>query len=387
MNLEKDRKHIAIFSTAYHPFVGGAEVAVKEITDRVKGVEFDLYTARFKRSLPKREQMGNVVVHRIGVGIPVVDKFLLSWIGAFMLLSRSYKVYWVVMVSFAGGAAYIANILRFWKPTPIILHLQEGDSEEYLKTKWAGFLDLSWRLALRRTKFVAAISSYLLDRARRLGYKGEGEVIPIGVDVGYFGKDISWEERDRVRASWGFPLNAKVLITSSRLNAKNGVGDIISALVGLPLEICLVIAGTGELLAQLQKKVEDLKLGPRVRFVGYIDHEQLPALLKSADIFIRPSLSEGLGISFLEAMAARIPVIATLVGGIPDFLIDGKTGFACNPNDPSSIAEAVNRIVELDKEKLGEVIDAAYTTVSTNYNWDRIAQKMDSVFSGVLSKK
>jgi glycosyltransferase involved in cell wall biosynthesis len=263
------------------------------------------------------------------------------------------------------------------------LHLQEGDSEEYLRTKWWGLIDLSWRLALRRTRFVAAISSYLLDRARRLGYGGEGEVIPIGVDITSFSKEITSEERNRIRTGWGFPINAKVLITSSRLMPKNGVGDIIEALPQLPPEICLVIAGSGELLAGLERKVDELKLTPRVRFVGHVHHEQLPALIKSADIFIRPSLSEGLGISFLEAMAARVPIIGTLVGGIPDFLIDGKTGFACNPNDPESITEAVKRIIALSRDKLDEILQQAFLVASGDYNWESISKRMRAIFSKV----
>ena len=65
------RRRILIFSTAYYPFVGGAEVAVKEITDRLVGsFDFDLITARFEKKLPPVEKVGNVTVYRIGSGKP-----------------------------------------------------------------------------------------------------------------------------------------------------------------------------------------------------------------------------------------------------------------------------------------------------------------------------
>src|SRR3989344_5334803 len=142
-------KRILIFSTAYYPFVGGAEVAIKEITDRISGIQFDLVTAKLKRNLPKFEKIGNVNAYRLGLGIPFLDKLFLPFWGAIKATrlnnKNHYDFFWCMMVTFASGAAYVANILKFWKRVPIILTLQEGDSEEYLKTKWFGLIDLSWR--------------------------------------------------------------------------------------------------------------------------------------------------------------------------------------------------------------------------------------------------
>jgi len=74
-------KKILIFSTAYFPFVGGAEVAVKEITDRVENIKFDMITARMDRKLPRIERIGNIEVHRVGIGCKTIDKFLLLFFG------------------------------------------------------------------------------------------------------------------------------------------------------------------------------------------------------------------------------------------------------------------------------------------------------------------
>jgi len=67
---------ILIFSTAYFPFIGGAEVAIKEITDRLDDVQFDLITAKFDKTLPKMEKIGNVKAYRVGIGKFEYDKFL-----------------------------------------------------------------------------------------------------------------------------------------------------------------------------------------------------------------------------------------------------------------------------------------------------------------------
>jgi len=192
--VEKTKK-ILIFSTAYYPFVGGAEVAIKEITDRmsaqagISGIQFDLITAKMRRDLPSVEKIGNVNVFRIGFGIPIFDKILLPFWGAFFTTclnaKNHYNYYWCMMVTFASGAGYIANIFSV-KKIPIVLTLQEGDSEKYLKTKWFGLIDLSWRLALKRSSVVTVISNYLGERSKRLGYKNEPILIPNGVDVSKF---------------------------------------------------------------------------------------------------------------------------------------------------------------------------------------------------------
>jgi len=103
--------------------------------------------------------------------------------------------------------------------------------------------------------------------------------------------------------------------------------------------------------------------------------------MQVADIFIRPSRSEGQGISFLEAMACKIPVIATPVGGIVDFLKDGETGYFCQPENPESIAETVKRVIS-DPNK-NQIIENAYEMVKEKYDWDLIARQVAEIFNEI----
>jgi glycosyltransferase involved in cell wall biosynthesis len=366
-------KRILIFSTAYFPFVGGAEVAVKELTDRMPDIEFDLITARISRTLPATEILGKVNVYRIGFGIRLLDKLLVPFLGALKALRLNkrnrYSAYWCVMASFASGAAYIAN--WFQKKVPIILTLQEGDSEEYLKFKWLGLIDLSWRLALNRTDHLTAISNYLLDRAHNLGYTGKSCVIPNGVDIERFSNPKS-----RI-----LNPDSPVLITTSRLVEKNAVEDVIEAMKFLPPNIVFKILGTGPLEKKLKAKVKKMGLEGRVLFLGLVSQEDLPEHLHQADIFIRPSLSEGQGVSFIEAMAAGLPVIATPVGGIPEFIKDGETGLLVEPKNPRLIAFQVQKLIE-DRVLRDKLTIAARRMVMEKYDWDLIAKEMkDKVFS------
>jgi glycosyltransferase involved in cell wall biosynthesis len=384
-------RRILIFSTAYYPFVGGAEIAIKEITDRLGGeFEFDLITAKLRRDLPGIEKIGNVNVYRIGPGIPIVDKLLLPWIGAFkaIRLSRknSYVCFWAMMVTFASGAAYFANIiLKFSgrKEIPIVLTLQEGDSEKHLKYKWGGLIDLSWRQALKRTRMLTAISTYLLKRAKSLGYKGESALIPNGVDIDHFTKSVSEEDREKIRSEWGMTSSDTVLITTSRLTVKNGIDSVISALTNLPKNYYFIIVGDGKEENKLRKLTEKIGVLGQVRFLGYVEHEKIVPLLKSADIYIRASRSEGMGNSFIEAMAAGIPVIATPVGGIVDFLHDGDTGLFVNVDDPESIAKQVN-VYTQNPDLRDKIIKNAKEMVVEKYDWEKIVKYVkDKVFENV----
>ena len=395
----ENAKKILIFSTAYYPFVGGAEVAIKEITDRITDarptessaragtdgfgqVEFDLITAKLKSGIPNFEKVGNVNVYRLGIGVPILDKLLLPFWGAIkaILLNNKnhYDFYWCMMVTFASGAAYIANIFSENK-VPIILTLQEGDSEEYLSTKWFGLIDLSWRLALQRSSVVTVISNYLGERARRLGFQGETKLIPNGVDISRYSEIFLEEELNELSDRLGRKEeNIIVLISTSRLVEKNGIDLIIKSLKYLPNNFHFYNLGSGKEKKNLTNLANSLNLGARVYLEDYVEHDELPKYLKISNIFIRPSRSEGQGISFLEAMAAKLPVIATPVGGIVDFLKDGETGYFCEPENPESIAETVKRVMA-DTNK-NQIIENAYNMVKEKYDWGLVAKNMEAVF-------
>jgi glycosyltransferase involved in cell wall biosynthesis len=267
---------------------------------------------------------------------------------------------------------------------PVVLTLQEGDSENHLTYRWAGLINLSWRLALRRTTFLTAISTFLLHRAEKIGYKCPSVVIPNGVNISLFSKTFSPDEKMEVEKLLGKKNGDIFLVTSSRLARKNAVDDIISALQNLPKNISLIVIGKGEEGCRLQKQAEDLSVEKRVKFLGFIDQKEIPKYFSVCDIFIRPSRSEGFGNSFIEAMAARLPVIAAPVGGIVDFVDDKQTGIFCAPDNPRSIVLSVRMLLENPKLK-DYIIENAFKRVSENYSWDLVATQMKiQVFDKII---
>lgn len=347
--------------------VGGAEVAVKEITDRLVDFEFTLITARLNRHLPKYEKIGRVEVYRLGWGTRF-DKLWLTarggHFGAKLVRKGLFEVVWGIMASFAGLAAL--GYKERHPAVPFLLTLQEGDdlAEVEKKMFW-----LKWRFkkVFSLADSVQAISNYLVDWARRMGVTGAIELVPNGVDLSKF----TFAERK----------NNHTIITTSRLVKKNGLDTLIRSLVFLPVDYRLQIFGTGPEEDNLKVLAQKNKLAERVDFLGLVPSDELPSHLHQAELFVRPALSEGLGNSFLEAMACGLPVVGTAVGGIPDFLKESETGWFCEPGNAISLAEKIKIITNQDnKEQVDQVVKQARRLVEEKYDWDKIAMRMGEIF-------
>ncbi len=339
--------------------VGGAEVAVREITGRTRDIEFDMVTLRFDKAHPKFERIGNINVYRISGGLGYLSKIFFVPQAALFALRQKYDFHWAIMTYMLFPAA-IARICG--NAAPYILTIQDGDPFSRVFSRW--FIWIFKPLLVygfRRAARVQAISTFLAKWSGR----GDAIVIPNGVDI----------ERFLNPKSKILNPDAVVLITISRLVPKNGVNDIIEAMRYLPENIKLKIIGSGPLEKSLKLKVTSLQLGNRVEFLGLIPYDKIHENLYGADIFIRPSLSEGQGVAFIEAMAAGLPVIATPVGGIPDFLKDGETGLFCNVNDPKSIATKVMEYINNPGLASG-IRERAGRMVREKYDWNLIAGEM-----------
>jgi len=384
-------KKILIFSMAYYPHVGGAEVAIKEITDRIGDLEFHLVTKRFSPADAKEEKIGNVFVHRISTGPGIIGKFFYQFGAAYKgwrLHSREhFDAAWAMMAHSAGVPAYLFHSLT---RVPYVLNLQEGDPPAQIERTMLPLWPFFTR-AFTHAAIIQPLSNFLGAWARRRGFNGPIEIIPNGVDVQYFSQEYPPAVINEVKDSLQKKMGDIFLITTSRLVSKNAVDDVIRALPLLPANVSFVVAGTGPDEAALKNLANKLKVNERVRFIGHIDRKVMPKYLQASDIFIRPSRSEGQGASFIEAMGAGLPVIATQEGGIADFLYDEKrnpgkpiTGWAVDKNSPQQIAAAVHDLMA-HQEKMRAVVATAKQMVIEKYDWQIIAHAMrEKVFGRIL---
>jgi glycosyltransferase involved in cell wall biosynthesis len=365
-------KRILIFSLAYYPHVGGAEVAIKEITDRLPDIEFHMLTMRFTAADLPQEKIGNVVVHRVGKGTGYLSKILFvpRAVHTALALNRAepFAALWAMM------SYMLFPVVLLWLVglrLPYALTLQEGDTSAHMFKRlrilpFVPFINYGFRHAT----VVQAISVFLGNWALERKYTGPLEIIPNGVDVKKFvGEKV--------------PHEGVVLITTSRLVHKNAIDDVIKALALLPPEIRFVILGSGGDESMLKTLAKKMGVESRVEFIGHVDHADMPEYLHRADIFVRPSRSEGMGNSFIEAMAAGLPVIATQEGGLKDF-ITPEVAWPVEKNHPEQIAERVKAIIG-NPEHTKKVVDNARKMVQEKYDWDLIARAMrQKVFARLL---
>lgn len=396
-------KKILIFSFVYYPrFIGGAEIAIKEITDRISSqdIEFDLVALRIDKKLPRFERIGNVNVYRIGfVGnqrasadsLPWylhLNKYLYPFLSAYVAhgLNRKkhYDAVWAMMANYSGFGALFFKLFNM--STPFILTLQEGDPFEYIE-KRVRFVRPLFKMIFKKADCIQAISRYLASFASSQGATCPVVVVPNGVDTSHFRQSFDEGELENVRVSLGKEPHDVFIITTSRLVVKNAVGDIVASLVHLPPYVKLLVLGTGYEEASLKKQAQDLGVMSRVHFLGYVSHKEMPKYLKISDVFVRPSLSEGFGNSFIEAMAAGIPVIATPVGGIVDFLVNKETGLLCDVHDPKDIARKVEMYMR-DVLLRNEIVENAMHMVLDRYDWSVVVEQMrEGVFDKSFGEK
>lgn len=364
----------------YFPrYVGGAEVALKEITDRLgNDFDFDMITLRMDARLPHVEKIGNVTIYRIGFTFgKELQKYLFPitgfWEALTLVHQHKYDAMWTMMATYHLVSAVLLKLV--YPSIPLVVTLQEGDPLEHIKRRarpiWPFF-----KLLFTKASIVQVISKYLGDFAREMGATCPVEIVPNGVDIEHFSKETKM-------LPVGKESGDIFLITTSRLVKKNAVEDIIESLTHLAPNIKLLILGIGPLEQELRTLTKNLTLESRVNFVGFVPNKELPAYLHQSDIFIRPSLSEGFGISFVEAMAAGLPVIATPVGGIVDFLVEGRTGLFCEVKNPKSIADQVELLIN-DNKLYRRIIINSYTMVKEKYTWDIVATEMKNKIFSIL---
>jgi glycosyltransferase involved in cell wall biosynthesis len=372
---------VAVFSLAYRPFVGGAEIAVEEIMRRIPERQFICFTHRFDASWFVAEKGENWRVIRVGRGRggyyaqrwAKLTYIWRAWRAAEKLhRQESFIAVWGIMAAYGGMAALLFKLRH--PRVPLLLTLQEGDAEEHILRR-VGVLYPLWRMVFSRADRIQAISHYLADFARRHGATCPIDVVPNGVDITKF-QDQKLKNKKANRKE-------KIIITTSRLVRKNGVDILIRALAELSEEYYLRIVGDGPERGALETLATSLGITERVSFIGQVPPDAIPNELKNADIFVRPSRSEGLGSSFLEAMAVGLPVIGTRVGGIPDFLKDGETGFFADIESPEDVALQIGRVFSEKglHERMGK---RGKLLVAERYDWECIAFDMEETLRKLL---
>jgi L-malate glycosyltransferase len=187
------------------------------------------------------------------------------------------------------------------------------------------------------------------------------------------------------RETFWLPHNAPVVGAVGALVDHKGHRVLIRAAAQAVREVPdarFVILGEGERREELLREVRDLGLERHVLLPGF--RPDVLSLLKTFDLFVMPSITEGLGTSLLDAMACERPIVASRVGGIPEVVVDGATGLLVPPRDPDSLAEAIVRLLE-DRALAARLAGAGLARVRERFTVDRMVDETLDVYRRALA--
>jgi glycosyltransferase involved in cell wall biosynthesis len=179
------------------------------------------------------------------------------------------------------------------------------------------------------------------------------------------------------------------ILTVGRLVERKGFQDVIQAMRLVPDAECVVVGGppAAGLAEDPQARrllaiAESCGVADRLRLVGAVPKEEMPAWYRSADILVAAPWYEPFGLTPLEAMACGVPVVATAVGGLKDTVVDGRTGDLVPPRDPHALGVAIQRLLD-DQVRRFAYATAALERVRQRYTWPGTAAALDGVYTEV----
>lgn len=241
------------------------------------------------------------------------------------------------------------------------------------------------RWLARNTARIIAVSTPVRDDILRYDRVDPSKVtvVPNGVDVARFTLAMT---REQARERLGIADVPYVIGTLGRLEEQKGLPHLVEALRLLAEGgdgAFLLVAGSGRAEGRLREMISRLGLEARVRFLGV--RRDVPEIHRAMDVFVLPSLWEGLPIALLEAMASGLPVVATPVGGIPDVVRDGTNGLLVPPADPVALAEALRRL-RRDPSLGAELGRAGRETVRDRHSHRRVAEQVMTIYRESLRR-
>lgn len=353
----------------YAPYAtAGAEIATHEVFKLIKNHTITVITPRYKNWNKKKEIIDGLKIERVGVGIPFIDKVLFPFFAFFHVIGKKYDRVFSVEANLATVAA---RLLYIFKRRKTIVNIQAGFTEKEVKRK-LGIFSFIYNWCYSKNFYYHTISKALANRCISHGIlKKRISLIPNGFNGKIFHTNIDKKKVSELKKKLN--LKGTILITTSRLTRKNAIDDVIRAMKHI--NGTFVICGVGEEEGMLKSLAKKEGVADKIRFIGQVKYEDLASFYHASDIFIRPSLFEGFGNSFVEAMACGIPIIGTKVGGIPDFLEDGKNGLFVNVRDPMDIVKKVNRLLN---KKLYRLIKKNALETAKRYQWKNIAKEVEA---------
>jgi glycosyltransferase involved in cell wall biosynthesis len=252
---------------------------------------------------------------------------------------------------------------------PVILQLHGGGYERFhdgCSTPARAWI----HSMLERAACVIAPCESLRSWVRRIARDARVVVIPPPVTL--------------PRAAADMATRPNVVLSLGRLERDKGVFDLLDAAASVRAAVTdlrVVLAGEGE-RAPVVQYAERLGIRDAVKFVGWVGPAGKRALLAPAAVLALPSYAEGMPTGLLEAMAAGVPPVAASVGGVPEAIVDGTSGFLVPAGDTAALARHIRKLL-LDRALAARVGAAARESVRLRYSAERVIPVLEDVYAAV----
>lgn len=288
--------------------------------------------------------------------------------------------HWVI----PGGA--IAAFAR--RDLPLVVSLHGSDVYVAERHPLAGRV---CRATFARAGWVTACSDDLRRRAVSLGASASrSEVVPYGVDAARFAPSAA--ARARRRAALGLDENTPVVLAVGRLVRKKGFEYLLDALPAVLQHVPtarLLVAGSGDLDAELRQRAHDLGIVAQVTFLGSLRHDEVAATLAAVDVVVVPSVRDdagnvdGLPNVVMEALASGTPLVATTAGGIGAVTTHGHNAWLVPERDVASLAGAIAHLLTHPAERLAMGARARAEALSLR-SWDGVAERFEHAYDRAI---
>jgi glycosyltransferase involved in cell wall biosynthesis len=230
-------------------------------------------------------------------------------------------------------------------------------------------------------KYIVVSNARKEELIRKGIYESKILVIQNGVDYGLF---CNARNKGDFRREFSINRSDIIIALIGHLGVEKGhIFFLESAKIILENnpETRFVIIGDGYMKDELIDKTRQMGIEDHVIFTGF--RRDIPDIMNAIDILVLPSVNEGMPMVILEAMSASKPVVATKVGGIPEIIVDGETGYLVPPYDANRLAEAVLKLID-DPEKAKDFGNAGFKRMKTYFSADQMADKTQNLYESLI---
>ncbi len=230
----------------------------------------------------------------------------------------------------------------------------------------------------KKSKMIVAVASSVAQELKEYGINPH--------DVTVVGNGVNEEIFTPKQNISQDGTSERYILYTGRLGLRKGLFDLIECgriICKKYQDISFLIPGKGEFSDKLQKRVKDIGLQDRFKFLGFVDKDKLIRLYQDATIFVLPSHYEGLPTVLLEAMACGCPVVATKVSGNTDVISSDENGLLVPPKSPKDMANAISLLLDNDdmRRRIGS---SARRTIEERYTWNKISDKMLKCYGSLV---